>query len=187
MARQRVSGSIGPFVRKPCFESPVGTFLHCRKRPSPISYPWPDSNRHTITVQHFECCAATFSPHGYFLCCAAPIRTGNTSAKNLGVTITPRRNFNQPRYKYKDLFLITKTFFIIFQKSWPGSTIFGSQRTVPAANACSNAASVAACRPNWNQCLYLARLAKTRQTPWASRAMYALTLFSILAFHPWFN
>ena len=25
--------------------------------------------------------------------CAAPIRTGNTSAKNLGVTITPRRNW----------------------------------------------------------------------------------------------
>lgn len=98
-----------------------------------------------------------------------------------------RRVISLTRYKCKDIFLISKTFYTIFQKSWPGTTIFGSQRTVPAANACSNAASVAACRPNWNQCLYLARLAKTRQTPWASRAMYALTLFSILAFHPWFN
>ena len=65
--------------------------------------------------------------------------------------------------------------------------MLGSQQTEPAANACSNAESVSAWRPNSNQCLYLARLAKTRKTPWASRAMYALTLFSILAFYPWFN
>ena len=88
-----------------------------------------------------------------------------------------RRVITLTHHKGKDIFLISKTFYTIFQKSLPGSTILVSQRTVPAANACSNAASVSAWRPNSNQCLYLARLAKTRQTPRASRAIYAFTLF----------
>ena len=44
------------------------------------------------TGPHFECGACTNFATGVFLCCAATIRTWNTSAKNLGVAVTPRRN-----------------------------------------------------------------------------------------------
>ena len=68
------------------------------------------------------------------------------------------------------------------------STIPGFQQTEPAANACSNAASVAAWRPNSNQCLYLARLTIIRQTPFGSRTMWASTFVFIASMpNPGYN
>ena len=88
--------------------------------------------------------------------------------------------FPQPGYKVKHLFLISKSFDIIFQKSLDRSTIPGFQQIVPASNACSNAASVSAWRPNSNQCLYLARLQNTRHVPSGSRTNCASTLLVII-------
>lgn len=65
------------------------------------------------------------------------------------------------------------------------STIPGFQATEPTAKARSKATSVSLCRPNSNQCLCLALFTNTRQTPDGSRAIYASTLFSIIAFLAW--
>ena len=86
---------------------------------SNLLYPRPESNRHPFRDHILSVARLPVSPRGYcgrftfhnvnppvkdssdflFLarfpgCCAATIRTWNTSAKNLGVTITPRRNHN---------------------------------------------------------------------------------------------
>ena len=61
--------------------------------------------------------------------------------------------------------------------------IFGPQLMEPSANALSKAASVSACLPNSNQCLYLARLQYIRHTPRASRAIRASIFVAIVSIH----
>ena len=54
-------------------------------------YPWPDSNRHPVRDNILSVARLPVSPHGYFLCCAAPIRTGKYGTKIRCVAVTPRR------------------------------------------------------------------------------------------------